>query len=460
VTGASMLKSSFIKKIYVDLKSNSFITNTLTLVSGSVISQAILVLISPLLSRLYSVEEFGVYALYLSILCIIVSFSTLKFDFAIIIPKDDTDAKGLFHLSILSSVFFSFLTFIFFTVLQILDIQLFHTESSMIIIAFLSLAVLFQSILLSLRFWANRIQKYKYLMWFPVISSFTTITINILFALTGMTDTGLILGNVLGFIVAVIYLSTRTSPKKWILSVDKLKLLFSKYSRFPKFQAPAILLFTISLQIPVILLSLFFDTRVTGLYSFGHRVLQMPMFLVGMAVTQVYYKQISDKVNNGESITDITKSVMKKIFLVVFLPMTLIIGFGDKIFSFVFGAKWNEAGLFASLLAPWMLMVFVATPFNNILVVLKKQKQNMYMNIIILFTTTATIVCGALILKNYLYTIILLGIVGFALWYCVCLYVSLQAKIKLKEYIVQTILYFIILIIPVLILRYFIFGFN
>jgi len=46
---------------------NGFARNVLTLISGSVLAQIIAVAAAPILTRLYSPEEFGILALYTSI---------------------------------------------------------------------------------------------------------------------------------------------------------------------------------------------------------------------------------------------------------------------------------------------------------------------------------------------------------------------------------------------------------
>ncbi len=61
--------------------------NILTLMTGSTIAQAIPIAISPILTRLYTPEDFGVLALFTSLVTIFSVISTGRYEFAIMLPK-------------------------------------------------------------------------------------------------------------------------------------------------------------------------------------------------------------------------------------------------------------------------------------------------------------------------------------------------------------------------------------
>ena len=57
-----------------------------------IITQIIGILLIPLITRLYSPDDFGVFQLFLSISGILISFSCLAYQFAIMLPKEDEDS--------------------------------------------------------------------------------------------------------------------------------------------------------------------------------------------------------------------------------------------------------------------------------------------------------------------------------------------------------------------------------
>ena len=79
--------------------------NIITLMTGTTIAQAMPIAISPILTRLYSPEDFGVFGLYMAIASIASVFVSGRYELAIMLPKSDDDALNIVFLSLtLSSV--------------------------------------------------------------------------------------------------------------------------------------------------------------------------------------------------------------------------------------------------------------------------------------------------------------------------------------------------------------------
>lgn len=77
------------------LPRGSFVRNVAVLAGGTAAGQAIVVLASPVLTRLYTPEDFGVLAVYASLLCVLSTVATLRYELAIPLPKRDEDAAAL-----------------------------------------------------------------------------------------------------------------------------------------------------------------------------------------------------------------------------------------------------------------------------------------------------------------------------------------------------------------------------
>ena len=74
--------------------------NIITLVTGTTLAQAIPIAISPILTRLYSPEDFGVFAIYFSASMVLSVFATGKYEMAITLPKDKEQSRHLVQLSV------------------------------------------------------------------------------------------------------------------------------------------------------------------------------------------------------------------------------------------------------------------------------------------------------------------------------------------------------------------------
>ncbi|HIE59535.1 MAG TPA: hypothetical protein EYP82_06345, partial [Hydrogenothermaceae bacterium] len=87
--------------------------NILTLMSGTMLAQAIPIAISPILTRLYSPSDFGTFALYFALAVLFGSLVAGRYELSILIPKQDEDARQIVLFSISISFFVSILLSIF-----------------------------------------------------------------------------------------------------------------------------------------------------------------------------------------------------------------------------------------------------------------------------------------------------------------------------------------------------------
>ena len=89
-----------------------FLKSVITLVTGTTIAQVIPFLVAPVLTRLYLPEDFGLLALFLSVAGFLSIISTLQYESAILLPKDEIDAINLVALCLIITLLVTFLSFI------------------------------------------------------------------------------------------------------------------------------------------------------------------------------------------------------------------------------------------------------------------------------------------------------------------------------------------------------------
>lgn len=100
-------------KIFYRLKMKSeFSKNIITLMTGTTIAQAIPIAISPILTRIYTPEDFGIFAIYLAITSIIAVIATGRYEMAIMLPKEEKDVKSILKLIIILLSIVTFATFL------------------------------------------------------------------------------------------------------------------------------------------------------------------------------------------------------------------------------------------------------------------------------------------------------------------------------------------------------------
>jgi O-antigen/teichoic acid export membrane protein len=368
---------------------SEFFKNVLTLMTGTVVAQLIPVIISPILTRLYTPDDFAIWALYMSIVMVIISgLSTGNFEFAIIFPKEDNKAIKLIELSILIalsvSIILLILSFIF---NHGIGVILKNTAISSWLY-FLPLSVFTLSILNSFIYWFNRGKDYKTMAINKIIKNAGISTINLGIGLSGIKKTGLILGQILGDIIAAFILCKKFCKSNQIfkkIDLKEYKKLVKEYKKFPLLTLPTQLLNNLSAQLPVMLISMWYSSSLTGYYFFSLKILSIPMAFIGTSVSQTFFQKFNEIKDNK---TIHPKVFILKIWSILFLigiiPLSLIFFFGVDIFSFVFGNEWSKAGQIASILTPMILVSFISSPTSTSFIILNEQKYSLIFGIVLL----------------------------------------------------------------------------
>jgi len=430
---------------------SEFFRNVLTLMTGTTIAQAIPIAISPILTRIYSPEEFGLFALYMAITVVVAVIATGRYELAIMLPKNNRDAQILVVLSVIIALFISFILCVIVFFLNEPITKLLNNPEIGGWLYFIPLSVLFTGFYQSFNYWNNRNKKYKLLAKSRVIQSGSVASTQIISGINGFGGGGLITGHVIGQGIVSVFLGKQFFYHS-NFSFKKIKLfrsfiLMKRYKKFPLINVWSGVLNSASVHLPVVFLSIFFNASVTGFFSLSQRIILMPMTLIGTSIGQVYYQQASMLKNNTEEIKKITLNLYKKLLMIGVFPIIIIIMFGETMFSFAFGERWYEAGIYAKYLSLWVFFVFASSPLSHLMNVYEKHTQSLYFNSILFFSRVSIIYLGAVFYHNALDTILLYGVVGAFLWGGFSLYLMKLAGVKYSETIKCTVPYLIIFFI-------------
>ena len=407
-----MIKKSKIK--------SEFTRNVLTLMTGTTISLAIPIAISPILTRIYTPEDFGVFTLYMAITTIIAVIATGRYEMAIMLPKKDENAV---HILILSLIISSVISLISFLIIFFFNSQIIKILGSQEISRWLYLvpcSILLIGFYNSFTYWINRKKKYKKMAQNKVIQSGSMATMQVSLGLLKNNNNGLIIGWFFGQLMAVISLARLVwcEDKNKINKTSLLKMwsFAKRYKKFPLINSWSGLLNTASRQVPIILLTTFFSTIVTGFFSLAQRILLIPMTLLGNTIGQVYFEKVSKLKNEKLKVQKITLEINKKLLLIGLLPISIIILWGDTLFALVFGQLWKEAGEYAKVLSVWIYFVFITSPLTHLLIVYEKHFELILFNIFLFLSRIGVLFIGWWMAKDALTVITIYGIVSAAAW--------------------------------------------
>lgn len=351
------------------LAPSEFLKNVMTLMTGTTIAQALPIIISPILTRLYTPEEFGLLALFIALASLVNVISTGRYELAIIQPKDDEDVNSLTQLSMICSVIISLVLFI---LILIFSDNIANTLGNFAIKKWLWLipfSVLLFGVYQSLNYWNNRYKAYVDISKAKVQQSVANVTSNLVLSPLQESAVGLISGYVVGQVIAVIKLTKKilTDVPNFFKKIDfsRSKKLAVEYRNFPLLSAPGALLNSASLQMPVFFLTKFFDLTTVGFFNFVYRIIGSPLALISGALSQVLLQHVATAESN--EIYSFIKSTAVKLFVISLPFVVIIFFFGEVIFSFVFGEAWAIAGSYSKILIFSIAIRFIVSPLSMVL---------------------------------------------------------------------------------------------
>jgi O-antigen/teichoic acid export membrane protein len=375
-----------------------FFRHVLTMLTGSVIAQAIPFAVSPILTRLYSPEEFGVFSSVLALAGILSVATTFRFELAVILPKRDEDAAALVRLALIVA-FVSTLGLLL--LIPLLESLLAEPYWIRVIGAWIYVAPLlacFIALQQLASFFANRFSAYRVIAIGSVAQQGSAAAVAILAGLGRFIANGLILSRIAGLAIgtAVIVWKMR---ERWPLLIARVTLREMRgkvhlYRQFPLFNAPYSLVGVFSKEFLVLAFTAFGQVEIAGFYGLARITLTAPINFLTASMSQVFYREASLNID--------TEDFRRLIYrLMILLAIALVPFFGlaycwsDEIFSFVFGTHWRRAGVFAAYLMPLaILSLFTSWPERIFEV---RRKQSWALGMQVTFDVVAVILVLALL---------------------------------------------------------------
>jgi len=371
--------------VFNKLKPKSeFSRNVLTLMIGTTIAQAIPIAISPILTRIYTPEDFGMFALYMSVTSIIAVVATGRYELAIMLPKKDEDAMTIVALSIIISFFVSF---IFFLIVLIFNSEITNLLGNPEIsnwLYFIPITVLLTGIYQSFNYWSNRKKQYKRLSTSRVIHSGTASATNLGMGFGGFGSSGLILGGIIGRGVATAILAKMvwSEDSNLLKYFNKLKMvaLMKKYIKFPKFDLPSSIIYSVYTNMAIIFFSKFFESSVSGFYFFANRIIKTPFSFFISAFSDVFYQKLS-KTTDYKEIAKELNHFSFKLFKITFIPFLIIIYSSFFYVEFIFGENWKELYLYIIIFSMPIYIGLLLAPYGHVLKIINRQEVSMYLHL-------------------------------------------------------------------------------
>jgi len=394
---------------------SEFNKNVFTLIFGTSFAQLITFLLYPLISRLYTPSDFGVFGLYLSITGMVALIATGRYELSIILPSSNKQAFNLFGLSFIINTVVTLLSLLAVLCIFFFKIK-FEGEYHLFnyVLYFAPLIIFLSSASNIFQNWFIRNKKFKLLSISKVLTSLSNNGFVVALGFISAGIWGLLTGLLVSLIIVLLYFTIKFLPQikeeALLLNKEGTKFLAKKYIDFPRANCWHALSDMFQSQGIIYFLAAFFTSNTVGLYAFSMRILQAPMMLIVSSFSQVFYQRASEMHNKNEDLLSLLKSTIMKMSFIAAPIMFILMVFGPDLFAFIFSEKWRQAGVYARILAPWICIDFIRYSIGQMPIVLGKIRQVLYWSICGNVIICLSLFVGGYFLADITHSFVLLSI--------------------------------------------------
>lgn len=360
---------NFLRSIF---PKSGFLNTVLKMLSANLIVQIISFLLAIIITRLYTDNDFGVFAKFMSVANIFIIMASARLEYAVILPKNDKEAHTLVSLGIIFSFFTALISFFVLYFFSDALNTYFKLDSFQDWIFLLPAVVFFSGFFIMLANFKNRQKQYNQLIAGQSILGISNPLSSI--AYHNVFANGLIYGVLSANILGSVFLGFQFVKNRTYAKTVDFKNTLLKYYRFPTYNLLHALLNSISANLPVFMLSVVFENYLIGLFTMALGKVFKPINLFGNSIYQVLSKKIVDDLHHKVVVVNQFVKILKTLFLLGFIPFLILYFNAEEIFSFVFGTHWAAAGFYLKPLLPWLFLSYLTSSFSFIPNLLKQQK--------------------------------------------------------------------------------------
>ncbi|MBP5470924.1 MAG: lipopolysaccharide biosynthesis protein [Candidatus Riflebacteria bacterium] len=451
ITGAPVLEK----------KNTSFGGDVFRLVGGTVIAQIIGVITIPIISRFFGPEAYGTAALFTSITSILVVICCWRYELAIVIPKKDEEAASVFFVSLLATSITTSIIFIITAFWAEPIFKLLKTETLLPFKWFIPCFVAAYGVFTTFNYWNSRLKRFNRVALAGVLNSTAFSFINIIAGIFKYTSAGIMICSyTIGRAIASFSIGLEIIKKDWSFlkanySFKNILTTAKIYKKFPLIDIWSAFLNTLSSNIASILLAFYFNSIIVGYFAFGYRFLSLPLSLIASSMSQVFFQRGAAALHENK-LNTITEEVFYNMYMFCLFPIGILAVIGPELFSFVFGEKWYEAGIYAQYLAPWIFFNMVCSPLTTISETTNHQEVGLLFNILLLISRLLALYIGGLS-KDIYYTLTIYSFSGaiiYILWICQMLKLSKCRLVDTFKKVFKETLLVGFILIPIIIFKF------
>jgi O-antigen/teichoic acid export membrane protein len=412
----------------VHLRLPTAFTGLSRVAAGSIAGQGIVMLSYPFLTRIYDPADFGVLAVFTSVVSIISISSSAGLDRAITIPPVDPEAADVAWTALAAVTVTTILTAAVGLAAAEPIAELLGVPQLADYWWLIALTVFAMGIYIVLSGWMVRERSYGALGLRNVLQGGGQVATQVGLGLMGLRPSGLLIGFGVGRLFGLGGLVSGggllRQPRP---SFAALRRTLRRYRRFPLLTVPSGLMNSAGLELPLLVISALYGDARAGLLGLTFRVVGAPATIIGQAVAQVFTGEASAEIREPKgALARMLRYAVGRLLMIGALPAAVLVLAAPWLFGVVFGSAWTEAGDYARILALACLAQFAVVPISGTLQLLERQGQSLaWASARLLLTVGGPLACGLIGAPVQLAIAILS--VGHVLSYALLYVLSLRA---------------------------------
>jgi O-antigen/teichoic acid export membrane protein len=375
----------------------SFGRSVLQLTSGTAAGQVIGIAVTPVLTRLFAPEDFGTFAVYTTMVGLLVVVGTLRYELAVPLARTATDAAALVRGAFAVLGVFSALVALAVALPATRDLAPSLSGVHWLLVPVGLLATGSYSLVAAT---AVRDQRFAALGRRQVWQAVVRAAVQVGTGLAGLTRTGLVLGHVVGSAAGTASLLRSSEIARTAARLrEPLRPLavLKQFRKYPLYSMPAGLLNSTALQVPVILLASGYGVGFVGQYALAQRVIAAPLTLVASSIASVYRARLSQMLRSGTGdVLALYTRLVGLLAVVGLVPLAGLAALAPSLFELVFGPEWDEAGRIVRLLGLMFFAKFVFSSVAEALNALQRQGRQLVWDLGRTASVVAVLVVGPL----------------------------------------------------------------
>jgi O-antigen/teichoic acid export membrane protein len=372
------------ERLRAALARRPFLKNVSIMLTGSAAGQLVSVLLSPVLTRLYSPQQFGILSVYTAILTILVVIASLRYELALTLAATEEEAINLVAVCgcALSATTLVIVIAAFGFPDPILEsvwptpTNFYHilVYRGLFILGFVCLGGYYIAL-----YFATRQEAFQSIARTRIYQGVTGPLSQIGLGAIGAGAPGLLIGSILGQSAGTLGLFYgqigRRRELLHAVSWQKMKMLARRYRRFPLVASWAALVDAAGgNQLLYLLVSTGYSARIAGFIFLAERIVARPLSLIGTSILQVFVGEA------GKTVSADPAKLRSRFYQVVSRQFCLALAWiafanvvAAALFPTVFGANWGDAVIYLQAMSLAYLAQAIVLPVFHTLQILEKQ---------------------------------------------------------------------------------------